>query len=325
VRKLYGMKDERYSIGFRRSGTTPRVAAKFAQDQYELVVLGVPGFNPFRTTLTAGGRTYIASERNGSRESPVSNPVYNFEYKYSGDDGLVPDFVFDKPIDGAGVLIVNGNLVVADDFAYHGLLVVLGDVIIRPTLKFDQLVYGKDGNPIDAYAYDNYRDSENNPIEISVKEYENEPGHWYYDLKNASTGSVTRTDVELGEDGRRIKDAAGNDIRVQPKRKNLYRGRLTVQGAIMVKGKLVTEKTPNRMYYNDNYDSATALASATLVPGKEGADPGYVHGEFYCYASDAAWKMIDDIAPGVSPAVEVMSWTNSDDHYLVNAASKLWD
>ncbi|MDR1535394.1 MAG: pilus assembly PilX N-terminal domain-containing protein [Planctomycetota bacterium] len=303
LKKLYGMKEERYSLGFHRSGADEKYQSKLVQDHYEVASLGVPGFNPYLTTRDG---EFIAAEREGDPEAePPENPAYKIGYKYGGSE--VPDFVFDQPIDGAGILVVNGNLVVADEFSYHGLLLVLGDLVIRPTLKREQFVYGQSGNPLDAYGNDIH---------------ELTPGRWGYDLVDAGDPSrVTFCEFQLDDDGNRIKDANGNDVKVEPLRKSLYRGRLTVQGAVMVKGRLITEAVANEL-------AAPAAGADPAVPPPAGpvdsAGPaGLVHGEFRSYASNSAWKMVKEISRVNKNEVRLVSWTNSGD--LGNADIKsLW-
>jgi hypothetical protein len=110
-------------------------------DHYEYVMMGMRAFNPYMT---------ISAARDG--ESP--NHEYLAYLPVAGGDpqkkhqyepklkpaNEMPTFVFtgtpssgiNREVDGAGILVVNGNLVIRNRFAYHGLLIVLGDVTVVP-------------------------------------------------------------------------------------------------------------------------------------------------------------------------------------------------
>ena len=277
VQTLYGLKENRYSIGFHRAGTDPRYQEKHMQDHFEVVLLGKKGFNPFPETVHGGNR-FIAMERQG----PFGTTDYEVEFKY-GVDGIapnpVPDFVFQKPIDGAGTMVVNGNLIVEDDFAYHGTMLVLGDVIIRPTLKTgkDAWVYGKDGNPIDDYGH-------------SLIQDEHIADKWYYVWKapNSNSNTGILTDYQLADDGNRAQDEHGNEIKVTPRIEPTYRGKLVVQGNLLVKGRLITEKVHNTLTGEDTY------------------------GELSVYWSEGAVLETSSMWAGGEDFVKRISWVNDD-------------
>ncbi|MDR0362329.1 MAG: hypothetical protein LBJ46_06565 [Planctomycetota bacterium] len=276
---IYGVKDKRYSIGFHRSGEDERFAERYSQDHYEVVSLGQLGFNPYMTTV---------DEKSIVRNTVIDpsgpdHPVYKYEFKY-GKPGLVPDFVFDRPIDGAGILVINGNLVIEDTFAYHGLLLVLGDVVIRPTYKPNRFVYGADGNPRDAYGNSIYR---------------NGSGKWVYTWMDPEDSSnVRETELILDDDGTPLRDDSGQSIPVTPlyaAGADAYRGRLVVQGSLLVNGALTTETVENQ-----------------FNPGE------MITGELHCFASGAAVDLTDRLSGIKKDVVEVVSWSNGGNNEALN-------
>ena len=273
VESLYGAKDRRYSIGFHRSGSDDKFRSKHSQDHYEVVSLGVSGFNPYRTT---GDGRVLARELTSDPGRPDAPPIFNHALKY-GNDGLAPDFTFSRPIDGAGVLVVNGNLVVEDVFAHYGLLLVLGDVVIRPTMREDRLVYGTDGNPTDKYG---------NSL------WEETPGRWVYQWKNPDNPADVRiTDLALDAGGKPIVEE-GKSVRTVPLMavgRDAYRGRLVTQGSLMVKGRVLTERVRNEF----------------AAPGD--ADE-FVVGELHCLASKDARALAGKLAGVSKNAARVLSW-----------------
>jgi hypothetical protein len=52
-------------------------------------------------------------------------------------------------MDGAGILFINGNLLITNSFAFHGILIVAGDITVERTEVPDRILYGGDGNPFD--------------------------------------------------------------------------------------------------------------------------------------------------------------------------------
>ncbi|MDR1613364.1 MAG: hypothetical protein LBT97_11380 [Planctomycetota bacterium] len=267
VEYYYGTKDQRYSIGFHRSGTDAKYDERPSRDHYEVVSLGQLGFNPFMTTKDG---KVVAKNSLIDPEGP-DKPVYNYEYKY--DQGLAPTFVFDKPIDGAGILVVNGNLHIKDVFAYYGVLVVLGDIIVTPTYQQHRFVYGPDGDPVDAYGH---------------SLYQNDAGRWTYQWRHPDTLELHETTYALDDYGARIKDNAGNDVPVLPlyaTGADAYRGALISQGSVLVGGKMINETVENF------------------------ANPGEtITGEIRLYASEAATDMADSYTGVDRHQLEVKSW-----------------
>lgn len=205
VQNAYGIKEERYSIGFHRSGKEFEHRENNAQDRMEIVGLGVKTFNPYRTTKL--NPYYIANEKFGDEE----DPSYGVFANYTVDGGVAPTFVFDKPIDGAGAMVVNGNLHIKSTFAYYGILIVLGDLIIEPTKHENEYVYNSEGNPVDEYGYALTR--------------KDPTSKWEY------SGSVPV-------------DEEGNPrTNPTPALQTVYRGELIVQGTVAVKGRVITKQT----------------------------------------------------------------------------------
>lgn len=290
VEKIYGIKDKRFSIGFHRSGPDERFAERYSQDHYEVVSLGQLGFNPYMTTTDD---RYVAKNTE-TDPNHTEKPTYSFEFKYGKDsetgESLAPNFVFDRLIDGAGVMIINGNLIVEDVFAYYGLLVVMGDVVIRPTYKPDRYVFGADGNPLDAYGNSLYKSGNN---------------EWVYLWVDPDNSSNTReTNIQLDANGDPMRDADGNWIQVRPiyaTGADAYRGRLVTQGNLLVNGRVRTEKVENQ-----------------FSPGE------YITGELHCFASDAANQLSNDLVDIDKNIIEVLSWTASNTASFTEDVDDLW-
>ena len=285
VEGIYGVKDKRFSIGFHRSGPDERFDDRYSRDHYEVVSMGKLGFNPFMEA-TASDR-YIAKNSDDDPDGE-EKPVYKYEFKY-GKDRLVPDFVFDRPIDGAGILVINGNLVVEDVFAYYGLLMVMGDVVVRPTYKPDRFVYGPDGNPTDAYGNSLYR---------------NAAGKWVYQWMDPDdSANVRESDYVLDDDGERLRDADGGYIPVAPQYATgaaAYQARLVTQGSLLVNGRVVTERVQD-------------------------PDTGeYIAGELRCFASDAATGLSNDLSGVKKDIAKVVSWNNAVTAADAPAVNRLW-
>ncbi len=224
MKTRFGVKEDRYSIGFHRSGNGGGVETKVEElkkslllDHYEYIALARDGANPYVSVAgsTPDGLGGYISLRKVERVGADGSPVFTYHPFFKpqlDDDGnptaqSLPAFVFDKPIDGAGVMVAYGDMVVEDTFAYHGILVVLGDLIINPVFK-TTYKYGADGN---------YVDSEGNSL------LQDNNGKYYY----------------VNENGASVyKDKEGKDLK--PLTEEGFKGELVVQGTVMVKGKTVT-------------------------------------------------------------------------------------
>ena len=228
----YGLKDRRGSIGFHRGGIAEALAASHQRDRYEFVSLGVRGFNPYRVTDNWGA-DYVALEQTIA-ESPedVTGEKYEQRFKYASDDAGVPDFVFADPLDGAGAMVVNGNLIVEDTLAYYGTLVVLGDVVVRPKPK-TTYVWGASGNPIDKYGHALRLVD---PFETDAERME-----WFYYRESSAGREEIR--YEIDAEGLPVRDEKGKPVPVRPLTQKVVRGELVVQGNLLVKGRIRNETT----------------------------------------------------------------------------------
>ncbi|MDR2391196.1 MAG: hypothetical protein LBE84_05920, partial [Planctomycetota bacterium] len=262
IPRLYGEKDERFSIGFHRFG--PDSDRELGRDHYEIVSLGVAGFNPYRTDDSG---SFVALEQEGDSK------IYKTGFKYDADDlqaeNAAPTFVFDRPIDGAGTMVVNGNLLVRSRFAYYGTLVVLGDVIVEPFPRKNVPVYGASGNPVDA--------SGNSLIRSG--------GNWYYrwtNVRNPRDARLSR--YYLDYEGMPVKDANGNPKTVEPLVEDVYDGEFIVQGNLILKGRLINRTVEKAggdaqkpvpagitaSAFPNAPDAAYASLSAAVFPGGDG-------------------------------------------------------
>ena len=318
IQELYGLKERRYSIGFHRAGTAigntereKQLKDRFVYDHYEYVSVGTKGFIPF---ATVDDDKFLAKNLQPPKDpgDPDEKPVYGLDYKYANPFMTVPEFVFDRPIDGAGVLLVNGDLVVRDTFAYHGILIVLGDINIIPTRKDNQPVYGPDGHPIDddghslRYAYDM---DPMGPFEadgFTLRDEQSLEGNWKYTWVSPTNEEHTiETNIVLDDLGdpvyvvdhanNYVLDQYGNRIvkKVVPLRESTYRGELIVQGQLFTMGKVRTEQV-----YNDVLD-------------EQGVPNQYAVGKLNAYWSSAAGDLGNAPDPGVESAKRV-SWYHDD-------------
>lgn len=168
--------DRRSAMGWHREGPTPKVPSEATRnekfngiseedyklifgDNYEFVVISRKGFNPYYD-LSSGAQKYLASalpKEDGTYTTEDCKPAL----KAPRD---MPTFTFDgEVIDGAGILVVNGNLDIQTTFAYHGVLVVLGDINVTPKEK---MLYNENGKPYDS--------DKNEIFQL------NPGGQWYY-------------------------------------------------------------------------------------------------------------------------------------------------
>lgn len=149
-------------------------------DHFEFTLMARKGFNPYYTTQYEDGYEYIAlfcpadgdpTDTNQYRprlKSPALMPTFTIRNPASPEySSLHPDV---NDLDGAGILVVAGNLDIRTRFAYHGLLVVLGDLYVTPEEAY---VMDEQGNYLNAEGkvlkYDpitqnwNYLDDNGNP------------------------------------------------------------------------------------------------------------------------------------------------------------------
>ena len=151
LEQTWGLKDSRLSIGFHRGGQEDALRDDMLQDHEEIVALGIRGFNPYHTVRNGNtGAEMIEKRRTRviNPNDPDDDDCYEYELALrSGAD--MPTFVFDRPLDGCGIMLINGNLLIRDTFAFHGTLFVLGDITVESRYAPDRLLYGPDGNPYD--------------------------------------------------------------------------------------------------------------------------------------------------------------------------------
>lgn len=169
--------EHRGSLGWHREGpkwpSDPKWSGEDAErrlmygDNYEFVIMSEKGYNPYYEMRT-DSKDVIASLP-PEKEEDIGLSDCEPRLKDPKD---MPDFKFEgDEIDGAGILVVNGNLEVETTFAYHGVLVVLGDVRVKPR---EYQIFDRDGNPVDADGNVLYKDG----------------GVWYYN--DPDTGRKTR-------------------------------------------------------------------------------------------------------------------------------------
>lgn len=155
--------EHRGAIGWHREGPNPDPADTGTLsledykltygDHYEFVILSEKEYMPYET-IRSGGKTYLAVTPPESAEG-----VYAEGFELSDcrpklkDPANMPTFIFaGKEIDGAGILVVNGNLEIRTKFAYHGTLVVMGNIEVYkgdrkvPVTNADGEVVDSDGN-----------------------------------------------------------------------------------------------------------------------------------------------------------------------------------
>lgn len=291
----YGLKEKRYSIGYHRGGTSKTLRDYKTQDHYEIVVLGQTGFNPYRESTT--GKRYIANDLGYYDTYDAAAKVRKIQTNYPADQGTAPDFVFEDAIDGAGAMVINGNLIVKDTFAYYGTLIVLGDVRIIPTEK-TEWIYNSDGRPVDEYGHALY---------LEDKVNESDPDMWYYiweridpDTFEIEGGDkvADKTYIQLDDDTRAVRMKNGSTIPVVPFTQKVYRGELAVQGNIVVKGRIYTEQI----------DAPTGNFDGFGNPITE----SYL-GKFTAMWSREAVSNITNIWSQGSEAVSRVTWIHDDD------------
>lgn len=131
LRAAYGQRESesRSGLGWHRNG--PRSTDDLMRDHYEYIIMGKQGFVPFALAPT-GEIAFVRDYTSTMTAAEVANIEFTPVLKDPAD---MPTFVFEgAPLDGAGVLVVNGNLQISTEFAYHGTLIVLGDLRMAPKL-----------------------------------------------------------------------------------------------------------------------------------------------------------------------------------------------
>ncbi|MCC8189515.1 MAG: hypothetical protein LIP77_02595, partial [Planctomycetes bacterium] len=155
--------EQRGAIGTHREGPVPippsepengMTVEEYALaygDNYEYVIMTQRGFNPFQT-LTVDGKTVVAftHPKDGPGVSAGDWDVEEFQPALKRPSEMPTFLIEGAAVDGAGILVVNGNLDLRTNLAYHGVLVVMGDLTVTPAsynaLDADGNVVDKDGN-----------------------------------------------------------------------------------------------------------------------------------------------------------------------------------
>lgn len=189
--------EHRGAIGWHREGPKPLTTSEAASpgtagdalesylygDSYEFVVMAEKGFNPYYT-VNMSYRADDGSTANGEfvalfppEEGSTDTALFKPRLK---SPGQMPTFVLDKDpnsnrnqytggeLDGAGIMVVAGNLEIKTKFAYHGLLVVLGDVKVE---AFDRVLPDKEGKFYNSNGDELLKDGS---------------GNWYYLMGNGT-------------------------------------------------------------------------------------------------------------------------------------------
>lgn len=146
--------EHRGYIGWHREGPKPPLPESDAPeytideyklmfgDNYEYVLLTEKGYFPYETVEVAG-KTYMAAVR---PDTPDEVDLEDCVPLLKTPDKM-PTFVIEgDELDGAGMLYVNGNLHLKTTLAFHGTLVVLGDLIVSPE---QYQVLNANGRPVD--------------------------------------------------------------------------------------------------------------------------------------------------------------------------------
>lgn len=234
IRALFSIDDNRYQLGWHRSGTDLEKAqgTNLLLDCYRAVMLTAKDIQPYTLAYSTPGDipNVIAKVRTMISDGTFTNGDVLYEHMTQIDTGSkLPTFTFlgknNSGIDGAGVMVVNGNLQVLTDFSYYGLLIVLGDVIIKPE---PGMYYLKDGSG-------NFLGADGNKV------YRNSDGRWFRMAERVD-------ESELGEDGLPLtwiepdfNDA--NGVAVEPAITEQYKGELIVQGHMLVGGNIFVENS----------------------------------------------------------------------------------
>lgn len=253
IRKQLRLDEERTILGWHRGGVGANLSTLNLQDSYVAAMLTATGMQPYT----------LANHHTGDAGEVVAKIRHEIEadgktivsHLVNIDTGSrLPTFVFDKPIDGAGLLIINGNLHVKSTFAYYGMMIVLGDLIIEPTegdyWRRDEAGY--------------FTDAKGNRIY-----YENSKNRWF------------RLESFTHDDGKEYKSKVYEDenkLPLEPEMIRQYKGELAVQGQILVGGDIevkyvsVTKTDETR----NSHKGEVTSSSETNISVGSGDDTGNV-------------------------------------------------
>jgi hypothetical protein len=173
-------------------------------------------------------------------------------------------------------MVVNGNLVVKDTFAYHGILIVTGDLVIQPTLKKDAFDWSEDGWPLATDGLTKLR-----------------PGDLTQDFESYT--SATYNDW-------RTQDGLPTKLTPAPGREE-YRGKLVLQGKLLVMGRIITPTVSAPA-------PAPAIMAAAMTLAQETA--GQHVGDFNVYFSSDAINEMRQYSSLGNPVMRRVSWVHDD-------------
>lgn len=162
-------REHRGLIGWHREGPTAEYpdSTAFSEQDYQLVygdnpqyiVMTKKGFNPYEVVnptattekiaiLRPKGDTAVELEQCKPELVPPSKmPTFVIEGEVFSNGNMKG-----KALDGAGILIVNGNLEIRNTFAYHGILIVMGDIYVVPEKYYavskNNILVDEEGNEL---------------------------------------------------------------------------------------------------------------------------------------------------------------------------------
>ncbi|MDR1535196.1 MAG: hypothetical protein LBU64_08895 [Planctomycetota bacterium] len=212
-------------------------------DHYEYVIMTAresssglssgeePGLFPFVTmeTTDADGKAgrYVALFR-PEDEDPLTTPKANTFVPRLLPAGEMPTFVVEgEDLDGAGILVVNGNLHLRTRLSYHGVLIVLGNVLVEPRQYEMRDSLGNrmdaEGNPIkevnglwyviDPHTLEVRPDSEGKPVQSKGGPVNEWRGGLIVQGKAVAGGKMAVTPEQANAEGEMIRPAGVIDIR----------------------------------------------------------------------------------------------------------------
>jgi hypothetical protein len=351
-----GMRDNRGAIGYHRGGelsdimTLEKIGRIVREDfpifldRYEPVILHAEDQNHYR--LTSDGNA-IAHELQNPDAEEGEEAMHAAEFTYS--DNELATFVIDQPLDGAGTMVVNGNLHIKDTFAYYGILMVTGDLIIEPTLKKNQFVWSKEGWPMDYYGNHpvfpstvppEHNHSSHDPLskdpcgmdefynaDYDPEEEDLDKQSWYYlpDIKNLNGKNLNeiqeseKSYIELDPNGEPLWNAGKLDqgtyleVPVRPKRVDEYRGELIIQGKLLVKGRIITKSVPEMTQEPELDPEGMPVLDTDGNPVMVEVPTGKeVTGGLNAYWSKKAVDAMAGMFPLGEPGVRRVSWVHND-------------
>jgi hypothetical protein len=227
------------------------------QDKYKSVILHAEKPQNYYRLASTGD---AIAEHRQNPDVDDKKAVYATEFDYGDSENKDGEatFTIDKPLDGAGVMVVNGNLRIEDTFAYHGILVVTGDLRIRPTEKTGEKAgfqWSPDGWPLDADGHKLFPANWDLSYEEYIKmvgEDEIEKKSWYYlpaGMRDITDKATLETPEMVEQRTYSVPELADPE----------WRGELILQGKLLVKGRIVTETVDGHTGRLNAYWSESAV------------------------------------------------------------------